>query len=102
VEVMSPTTEAFDRGDKFNRYQTWNPTLSDYLLVAQNQPQIEHYRRQADGSWSYQRHIGLDASVPISSIDCTLKLADVYDRITFAIEEEPGDEAAAPLARVSP
>jgi Uma2 family endonuclease len=83
LEVLSPTTEAFDRGEKFTRFQTWNPTLSDYLLVLQDRPQIEHYRHQPDGSWSYHRHAGLDALVAIESIQCTLKLADVYDRIVF-------------------
>jgi len=83
VEVLSPSTEAFDRGEKFSRYQTWNPTLSDYLLVSQDKPQVEHFARQTDGSWSYHRHIGLDASVTISCIGCTLKLADIYDRIVF-------------------
>jgi Uma2 family endonuclease len=83
VEVLSPATEAFDRGEKFARYQTWNPTLNDFLLVSQDQQQIEHYHREADSRWSYHRHTGLESSVPIPSIECTLKLADVYDRIAF-------------------
>lgn len=86
VEVLSPSTEAFDRGEKFTRYQTWNPTLTDYLLVSQDQPQIEHYSRQADGSWRYRRHVGLETSFTITSIHCTLNLADVYDRIRFLEE----------------
>jgi len=88
VEALSPATEAFDRGEKFTRYQTWNPTLSDYLLVLQDRPQIEHYHRQPDGGWSYHRHAGLEACVVIESIQCTLKLADVYDRIVFRRDEE--------------
>lgn len=83
VEVLSPTTEAFDRGGKFTRYQLWNPTLSDYVLVAQDQPQVEHFARQPDGTWSYQLHTGLDAVVSIPSIQCRLPLADIYDRIAF-------------------
>jgi len=86
VEVLSPSTEAFDRGEKCKRYQTWNPTLSDYLLVSQDQPQIEHFSKQADGSWSYNRYTGLEISFVIASIGCTLKLADVYDRIVFPAE----------------
>jgi Uma2 family endonuclease len=84
VEIMSESTEAFDRGEKFTRLQTWNPTLTDYVLVSQSRPQLEHYTRQADGSWSYRRTIGLDAGVAIASIQCALKLADVYDRVVFA------------------
>ncbi|MCE9530957.1 MAG: Uma2 family endonuclease [Planctomycetes bacterium] len=86
IEVLSPSTEAFDRGEKFTRYQQWNSTLRDYLLVLQNQPQIEHYSRKADGTWLYKRHAGVDAIVKIDSIGCVLKLADVYERIEFPPE----------------
>jgi len=86
VEVLSPSTEAFDRGEKFNRYQSWNPTLKEYLLVSQDRAQIEHFSRQADGGWSYHRFTGLETAVAIPSIGCALKLADVYDRVVFAKE----------------
>lgn len=86
IEVLSPSTEQFDRGEKWTRYQTWNPTLRDYLLVSQNQPQIDHYARLDEGKWTYQRHVGLEATVTIASIGCVLKLADVYDRVTFRSE----------------
>jgi Uma2 family endonuclease len=87
VEILSESTEAFDRGKKFTRMQTWNSTLTDYLLVSQDRPQVEHYTRQADDGWSYRLTTGLDASVTIASISCTLKLADVYDRVSFPPEE---------------
>lgn len=89
VEVLSPTTEAFDRGEKFTRYQIWNPTLSDYLLVAQDRPEIGHFSRQEGTGWSYHVFTDLEASVAIPSIQCTLKLAEVYelgemnDRVLF-------------------
>lgn len=83
LEVLSPATEALDRGDKFSRYQAWNPTLSDYVLVSQDRPQIEHFQRKADGSWKYQCHTGLQASAVLDSIQCTLPLAEVYERVTF-------------------
>jgi Uma2 family endonuclease len=86
MEILSASTEAFDRGEKFLRYQTWNASLTDYLLISQDQPRIEHYTRQADGTWIYRHTIGLAASVEISSIACTLRLADVYDRIVFSHE----------------
>jgi Uma2 family endonuclease len=88
VEVLSESTEAFDRGEKFTRLQTWNPSLTDYVLVSQDRPQIEHFTRQADGTWSYRLTTGLDAAVVIASIQCTLRLADVYERVTFE-EESP-------------
>lgn len=83
VEVLSPSTEAFDRGTKFTRYQTWNPSLTDYLLVSQAEPQLEHYHKSDDGTWTYRRVSGLDATVTVASIGVTLQLADVYDRVTF-------------------
>jgi Uma2 family endonuclease len=83
VEVFSADTEAFDRGEKFARYRRWNATLTDYLLVAQDRAQVEHFVRHADDSWSMHVYTGLDATVPIPSIQCNLPLADIYDRIVF-------------------
>ena len=81
IEVLSPATEAFDRGEKFDRYDYWNPTLSDYLLVSQDQAKIEHFIRQTDGNWTRAVSRGLKSKVVIKSIGCTLKLMEVYDRI---------------------
>ncbi|MDQ3010423.1 MAG: Uma2 family endonuclease [Acidobacteriota bacterium] len=86
IEVLSPSTEAFDRGEKFLRYQSWNPTLTDYLLVSQPRPAIEHYQRQPQGGWSYHVYSQLTDSPTIQSIACTLRLAEVYDRIEFPVE----------------
>lgn len=86
IEVLSKSTEGFDRGEKFRRYQIWNATLSDYLLVSQTAPIIEHYSRQADGSWSYHIYQGLDQSFVIKSISCSVRLAAIYDRIEFEPE----------------
>ena len=88
IEVLSESTEARDRGVKFHRYQTWSPTLTDYVLVSQAAPLIEHFERQADGSWSYHVYQGLDESLTIKSINCTLKLSDVYARIVFPEESD--------------
>jgi Uma2 family endonuclease len=86
VEVLSPSTEEFDHTEKCERYQTWNPTLTDYVMVSQSQPLIETFTRQDDDSWSPNRYSGLSAVVPLTSIKCELALTDVYDRITFARE----------------
>ncbi len=87
IEVLSESTEARDRGVKFRRYQAWSPTLSDYLLVWQTAPVVEHFVRQAD-SWSYHLYEGLETSFIIKSISCTLSLADVYARVEFPEDEE--------------
>jgi Uma2 family endonuclease len=88
LEVLSPSTEAFDRGEKFRRYRTWLPTLADYILVAQDQPLMEHYHRQEDGPWTLHTLEGLQAQLHVPSIGCTVALADVYDRIGFTHAED--------------
>jgi Uma2 family endonuclease len=94
IEVLSPTTESFDRGEKWLRYQTWLPALTDYLLVSQSRPVIERFLRQIAGGWLYSSVTSLEANIHLSSIDCTLRLAEVYDRISFPIEsaEDQDDE----------
>ncbi len=95
IEVLSPNTEAFDRGEKFRRYRIFNPSLSDYVLVAQDQPLIEHFVRQEHGQWLLAASVSdLSGSVSLASIQCTLPLTNVYDRIVFPAEvQEHSDEA---------
>ena len=87
IEVLSTTTERYDRGKKFLRYQQ-NPSLTDYVLVAQGYASIEHYARQADDSWVYSSATALTASLSLGSVECDLPLAEVYDRIEFPLTEE--------------
>ena len=68
---------------KFTSYQTYNPTLTDYVLVSQDRPQIEHFHREKNGTWTYECHQGLKATVKLPSIECRLKAAAVYRRIVF-------------------
>jgi Uma2 family endonuclease len=92
IEILSPSTEAFDRGEKFLRYQRWNPTLKDCVLISQHAPVVEKFSRQSDGRWEYEAFLGIETTVRISSIRCELKLADLYDRVTF---DELADSATA-------
>jgi len=94
IEVSSPTTEAFDHSEKFRRYRTFNPSLTDYLIVAQNRPSVEHFSRQENGLWVIAASVvELSESVHIASVDCALPLVEVYDRVEFPEqEEEPDDE----------
>jgi Uma2 family endonuclease len=82
-EVLSRSTEAYDRGEKFERYKTIE-TLTDYVLVSQDRPRLEHFSRQADGTWSREELGGLESSLTLASVNCRLPLAEVYDRIEFA------------------
>jgi Uma2 family endonuclease len=84
VEVLSESTESFDRGGKFLRLRNYNETLTDYLLVSQTTPCIEHFQRQANGVWQLQTAQGKDSVIEIASINMTLPLRDVYERVEFA------------------
>lgn len=92
IEVLSESTEAFDRGEKFRRYHEYNDTLTDYILVAQDKPYIEHFTRQPDSNWLLRRIEGLAATLNIAAIDCRLQLAELYDRVLFPASE--GEEEA--------
>jgi Uma2 family endonuclease len=98
IEVLSKSTEAFDRGEKFQRFQTWNPTLIDYLLVSQTSAIIEHFVRQSDGGWSYHKYEGQEQSLWVESIDCTLRLAEVYDRIDFGSVADSQPQEDPPMS----
>ena len=82
VEILSPSTESYDRGKKFQHYRLI-PTFREYLLIAQDQPLIEHYVRQADNRWLLATFEQLGDVIALDSIGCTLGLADVYAGIKF-------------------
>lgn len=85
IEILSPTTEAFDRGEKFWRYRSYIESLQDYVLISQTQPHIEHFTRHNSKQWLLSATItDNDENVYLSSIDCVLNLREVYDRVIFA------------------
>lgn len=77
-EVLSPSTEKYDRGEKFRRYQTQIESLQDYVLVSQDQMRIEHHHREANGTWSSNELTGPEAVLQLTSIDSKVQLAKVY------------------------
>ena len=93
VEVLSDSTEAFDRGQKFAMYRALK-SLTDYLLIAQNQAMIEHFVRRPNGQWMLSDYRGTEAIVTLASIGCTLPLADIYDKVEF------DEETAFPKLRL--
>lgn len=80
-EVLSPSTEAHDRGEKWGRYRQM-PSLQQYVLVSQSQPLVEVFTRTGD-LWTFRDARGLDGSINFASIGVTLPLAEVYTRVTF-------------------
>jgi Uma2 family endonuclease len=85
VEVLSESTQAYDRGQKFEQYRAL-PSLREYLLVAQDAPRIEQWIRQPDDNWLMAEISGTDASIRLASIDCVLPLAGIYDQIGWTAE----------------
>ncbi len=81
-EVLSPSTGNYDRSTKFRRYQQI-PSVAEIVFVSQDVPAIEHYLRQADGTWQYTLAEGLEAEVVLPSIAGKLALRQVYDRVDF-------------------
>src|SRR5437667_3522429 len=68
-EVLSPSTEKYDRGEKFRRYRTEIESLQDYVLVSHNQLRVEHHHCDADGTWCKAEVIAKDAAGGLRSID---------------------------------
>jgi Uma2 family endonuclease len=82
IEILSPSTEPFDRRTKATLYRQL-PSLAEYLFIAQDRVHVEHYTRQPNGDWSRSDWDSLDAVVQLPSVGATLKLSDVYHRVTF-------------------
>jgi Uma2 family endonuclease len=80
IEVLSPFTAGYDHGKKFECYREI-PSLREYVLVHADLAHVEHYVRQPDASWIFREYRGLEAAVPIASIDCNVPLADVYSGV---------------------
>jgi Uma2 family endonuclease len=95
IEVLSSSTERKDREEKFDCYETL-ASLTDYVLISQHEPRIEHFSRQKQGIWQFVVARGLNAVLELPTIGCSLRLADVYSRIEFA---PPPPETSEPQGR---
>jgi len=83
VEVLSPSTEAYDRGRKFEHYQSIE-SLREYLLVASDRIHADLYTREPDGRWFLTSASRLEDVVALRSVGCRLKLTDLYEKIDFS------------------
>lgn len=88
VEVVSDSTEAYDRGQKFAYYRRLE-SLRTYLLIAQDRVAVDLYQRQDDGRWTLQSFDALDAEMKLSSIDARLALVEVYDKVDAVLGARP-------------
>ena len=91
VEVLSPSTEGWDRGGKLESYIQIE-SLRDYVLISSITARVEVYLRQTDGTWNYSDATGLEARIALRSLRLELPLSEVYAGVTFAAS--PSDPAA--------
>ena len=91
VEVLSKSTKAYDRSDKFKFYQTI-PTFQEYILIDQSQVYVEQYCKLANKRWSYRQYDEEDAALVFNFFQVEVPLADVYEKVDFEAEDEPDNE----------
>jgi Uma2 family endonuclease len=87
IEVLSPSTELNDRGRKFAYYRQLE-SITDYLMIAQDKPFIEHYTKQEEGRWVLAVKDNLQQAVNLESVQCRLALSDIYENVEFPVAEE--------------
>jgi Uma2 family endonuclease len=80
VEVLSESTEAYDRGKKFEHYRQI-PSLKQYVLIAQDRHSVEVFTRTGTDEWTLRAEQSASASVDLTSIECSLPLSEVYDKV---------------------
>lgn len=85
IEVLSPSTASYDRGEKFSRYRQLS-SLQEYLIVAQSTPALEHYRKQNEREWILIDITDCEALVELPSIQCQLAMRDIYEKANFDSE----------------
>lgn len=82
AEVLSESTEKYDRGAKFERYRGI-PTLAEYLLVAQDRVHVELYTRQPNAAWVLREWNDAGATIDLASLECSVAIAEIYAKVTF-------------------
>lgn len=82
VEVLSASTEGYDKGIKFDNYRSLE-SLREYVLVSQDSKRVIRYTKQSDGSWNLMDFIGDKTEIELTSIECSLTMDDIYDKVDF-------------------
>lgn len=101
IEVLSDSTERYDRTTKFRHYKQL-PSLQEYVLVAQDEPLAERFVRSPDGGWSQEDFVGLDAALVLATVPASVPLADVYRGVEFPPATASGRPASAPASAAGP
>ena len=82
IEVLSPSTEGYDRGEKFAHYRRL-VSLREYVLVSQSAPQVDRYSPTTADDWLLRSASGLDAKIELASVGVSIALSDIYSKIVF-------------------
>ena len=82
IEVLSGSTERYDRTTKYRHYQKL-PSVTEYILVSQDEPLCERFTRLADGTWTVASFVGLDSILVLTSVPVEIPLADIFNGVTF-------------------
>ena len=94
AEVLSPSTEAYDRGPEIYSLPDYRIS-SEYALVSQSEARVELFSRQADGRWLLSEFVGLEAICKFESLDCAVALSDIYHNVEFDQRDGDRDEAGS-------
>jgi Uma2 family endonuclease len=84
IEVLSPSTEGYDRGFKAAQYRTIE-ALQEYALVSQSEARVEVFRRESANEWLMSEFVGIDAICHFRSVGCGIPLSEIYDKVTFEV-----------------
>ena len=88
IEVLSESTEAYDRGQKFELYRSLE-SLAEYLLISSQRVSAELFTRQPDGTWNLSAKNRLEEAIELKSVNCRLALADLYEKVEFSQPQSP-------------
>jgi Uma2 family endonuclease len=86
IEVLSKSTEEYDRGDKFKYYRSI-PDLQEYLLINQYELDIQHYAKSDGGLWIYQAYESIENTISLTSINTKMPIATIYEGLSFESAE---------------
>jgi Uma2 family endonuclease len=83
-EVLSHRTQNYDRGEKFLRYTNTIETPTDYVLISQDAPSVEHFQKQTDGNWLKLEVSGLESILSLAAVECEIPLSELYYLVDFS------------------
>lgn len=90
IEVLSDSTEAYDRGDKFTHYKSI-PTFGEYLLIAQRRPHVTQFIKQDKSAWLQREFNDLNEVLHLTSLNCELSLVEIYQNVSFEQNPTPSN-----------